>query len=1235
MKKMLFCLLFLLVFVSVRASVDVGVWTDNFTNGLAFAEKENIPFVLVWGHQDCQYCQKLSQSLEQSFVQDWMREHPAVFVHKNDKLESLSDRSTWAPDNRAAAEWIDATLGDSWSFPMVGVYWPNSSGDVVKKFFVGRDGKMPVKTSELGLAGQFVESLDLYIGDYQPHPAVNFGARLPLIAAEQGVTQAMPFPVDLNGDGLPDLLVGVKIRQQVGYLGKIRVYLNHGSESEPEYDDFSYLKVNGEELVETQTAGGCQGLQAQFGDFNGDGYPDLAVGHLAGAIEVYPGTAQEGTYGEPIQLLQTTTVGASNRTYVCFYDRDGDGRDELFTGYMGGTFTMFDYDIDSGAWSTNAVTDSDGVALQTPEQSQASNRRTTPAFAEVSGSGYADLLSGSTDGNVYMFHSVTQGEWEAQCTRIVEGEANMERSRISVGDLNGDGIPDIIAGYNDGHVAWYKGTYGVSFSCEPADSYMPGVEIAPIPVSVTPAKYLPEVSAEGLPPGLSVQKVASVHYVVGTPTQPFSGEAKFTITYFRNGIKNVRTENVAFEISDYPILTLLKDPSSTGTGKLVGGGSGNVGKSLTVTATADSRTSASAGTTASVFAGWYCNGQPYLPEDGTDWRQPKLQFVMPAAAETVLYGRFIAKTDDAADDFSVDCVPDPAGYAPGQTMSPILISVDSMSYPTLSAKNLPTGVKLDATGFRLTGTPTKPGVYTSSLSAKNKSGKTVTTNVVIKVGNFTDEFIPVADEYGPFVPGVAQSFAIPEAIGCAASGLPSGMKFDKATGNVTGTPTKPGIYTVTFTKTVQRVSYSRKASASFIVAALPQLTIKATGSGSGTAKGAGAYVANRKLSLTATADKTSVFAGWFAEGEELSLSSKLSYVMPAEDKVLEARFVTKAEDQASIAMSLNGVEMTAGETVAVSNDCGVSVNWPVVATALSETTVKATGLPAGIKLVTDKTTGAISLSGAPTTASKLMADGSRTPSTVSLTVTSAGKSTNTYRLFMTILPRGEWSTGTYDGGVDCELGRGTVTATVAANGKVSGKYEVAGKSYSFSAASLSGVTEGGSYLAEVTVKIASGVTVTDTISLSPQTFDPSMPEIGLFRTDVSGGFAVLSNAVQNLWSHPSKSSFQLPTFASGASVTMDFDDAVDSGSLAFRFGAKGKVTVAGNVNGVKVSGSCQLLLDDIGPSACLCFAKSYNGRIVVSFPKAGFCRTFSFSGDYEVVQITTSDIVLDILTPGL
>lgn len=52
----------------------------------------------------------------------------------------------------------------------------------------------------------------------------------------------VPCVTDWNHDGKKDLVVG----QFSG--GKIRLYLNHGTDSTPEFKDFSYLHAGGQEI---------------------------------------------------------------------------------------------------------------------------------------------------------------------------------------------------------------------------------------------------------------------------------------------------------------------------------------------------------------------------------------------------------------------------------------------------------------------------------------------------------------------------------------------------------------------------------------------------------------------------------------------------------------------------------------------------------------------------------------------------------------------------------------------------------------------------------------------------------------------------------------------------------------------------------------------------------------------------------------------------------------------------
>ena len=1225
--------------LAARAEVVAGVWNEEFTNSLAIAKEKGVPLVLIWGTEGCEYCNKLWEAARKptGATEAFVKEHPALYVHKQGRVPDNRehDRSWWASDFRASADWVDSfsaltgrtiygPTGSGWAFPIVAVWWAREGEEPVVSLFTGRSGSMPVKDGDL--SSQLGKSLDSLIGDYVAARDVDFGPRTPLLATGNEVSQAMPFVRDLNGDGLPDLLVGVKLKTgESRWQGKVRVYLNRGTEAAPVYapEAFSYLAVNGVELVEEQTAGGCQGLQAQFGDFNGDGFADLAVGHLEGELEVWPGTSTPGAYGEKIVLLGKSAGGGRYRSYACFRDLDGDGRDELTVGFMDGTFMRFGFRDET--WTTNAVVDADGNALRLPAQSQAENRRSTPAFADLNGDGFDELVSGSTDGGVWRFPADGLGGWATNCLPVVEGEKDMERSRLAIADLNGDRVPDLVVGYADGSVAWYEGTYRVLFECEPEPSYVPGRKIEPLAVRVAPARLKPSVSVTGLPKGLSLVHAADGDFVSGTPQVPFDGDATFKVSYEKWGVRQTMTRLVRFHVAEKPRLAIARDESSTGWGKLPEGGSHLAGERVTITATPD---------LASVFAGWYRDGEPFFAE-AADHRQPTISFAMPPVEKLSLTARFVLKSDDAA--MAIACVPCEEGYAAGAVMTPLEVEVDSRSLPTLTAKGMPPGVRLDAAARTLVGTPTKPGVYPVSLTAKNKSGAKATTNVTVTVRNFVDEEIPVADSYGPFVPGAKVDFTIPEAIGCKVTGLPSGLKFASATGRVTGAAKKPGASVVVFTKTVKRVNCNRKASATFTVGPFPVLSVAFLGNGSGKVKGAGAHAANSKVTLKATAGKGSVFAGWFAGGELRSLAASCKLTMPGEDLALAARFVTKSEDAEGVKLAVGGVELPVGAGLEGTNVCGVACRWPLQIDTLSAETVKASGLPKGLKLVKGKELGEYALEGTPSVPSaRAKGTGLLVPSLVKLTVKTAGKATRTWQLRLTVLPREGWAVGAYDGPVECEAGLGVVTATIAANGKVSGKCLIGKKSYSFSAPSLV-FREGDALGADVTVKIAAGVTVADSLSLGSRRYDEGCEPIGTLESaDDVANFTVLSNAVQNLWKRSDASAFPLPVFAKGTAVACAYDDP-EFGvcELAFKFGAKGAVTIAGKVNGGSVSASARLLLDDIGPSACRCFGSSYNGRIVVAFKTLGYCRAFDFAADREVGVIGAADIVLDLAAGAL
>jgi hypothetical protein len=140
--------------------------------------------------------------------------------------------------------------------------------------------------------------------------------------------------------------------------------------------------------------------------------------------------------------------------------------------------------------------------------------------------------------------------------------------------------------------------------------------------------------------------------------------------------------------------------------------------------------------------------------------------------------------------------------------------VSSITIPKLAVKGLPAGLKYDAKTMVISGKATKSGKYKVSVTATNTSVKKGVeekfTLTVPNNGGGSGSAMPGLDTdpgaYGVNSVGVAFD---PWLIDCMpadgwsvkVSGLPSGLKFDAKECEITGVPTKAGVYTVTFTAT--------------------------------------------------------------------------------------------------------------------------------------------------------------------------------------------------------------------------------------------------------------------------------------------------------------------------------------------------------------------------------------------------------------------------------------------------
>ena len=363
----------------------------------------------------------------------------------------------------------------------------------------------------------------------------------------------------------------------------------------------------------------------------------------------------------------------------------------------------------------------------------------------------------------------------------------------------------------------------------------------------------------------------------------------------------------------------------------------------------------------------------------------------------------------------------------------------------------------------------------------------------------------------------------------------------------------------------------------------------------GTVTGAGRYAPGKKAVLKATANRGYVFAGWREAGADGTLSRSAAYTigaMPPDDVALVAAFVTADEDRESVAASLGGlplapwVSKTETHALATNVRAGVYLEWPLAASALSETTVKVAGLPAGLRFAAKPVTSrsgtgrsavfvtnvpANTVYGAPTAASRTVTDRRTgavtvTPSAVKVTVTTAGRSSRTYQIDATVDPLPAWAQGTFAGvsyaDADGAETNGLAAVSVTAAGKVSAKQTAAGRAASFTAPwyDRHDAAED-AYHATLTAKVGAAV-VTNRVTVRAAAHAatdavPAETALGVMRGD-------LLDAWQTDWRREPWKGFAAALARARPPLACAYEvGGGQPGTVSLKFGANGAVTAAG------------------------------------------------------------------------
>ena len=277
-----------------------------------------------------------------------------------------------------------------------------------------------------------------------------------LLGALDVGTRSAPALADLDGDGDLDLVVGNEADPDDPSRATLARFENVGTDAAPSFE------LRDDDWLGLAYDYGAYG--PAFGDLDADGDLDLLVGGFNGRFAFLrnTGTAHAPAYELEDERFQDVDAGQYGRGALG--DLDGDGLLDLVTGASNGRVRLY-RNVGTAAapafrTAPNGTPDSLDIAfaleIGLPDDV---GQDSAPALADLDQDGDLDLVVGTAEGDLRTFQNVGS----PTAPRFEEGGAvpgGRRRTAPVLGDLDGDGRPEVVAGADAGGLLYWRGRGG-------------------------------------------------------------------------------------------------------------------------------------------------------------------------------------------------------------------------------------------------------------------------------------------------------------------------------------------------------------------------------------------------------------------------------------------------------------------------------------------------------------------------------------------------------------------------------------------------------------------------------------------------------------------------------------------------------------------------------------------------------------------------------------------------------